>query len=324
MGDGIMALFGAPVAHEDHAVRACYAALRMQESVKRYAEEIFRSHGVLIQIRVGINSGERGRSSHRLRSANGLHRGRARRHIWRLASSSWRHPARILLAPMTVQLAEGYIQVTSRGPVPVKGLSEPIEVYEIVGPGAVRSRLHAAAARGLTRFVGRDSEIEQLHQALESAQSGHGQVVAVVGEPGVGKSRLYWEFTHSHRLQGCHVLESGSASYGKATAYLPIIDLLKAYFRIEERHETRTIREKVTGKVLSLDRALEPALLGTARVARRAGRGCRMGPARSLPAPAADHGGRERIAAARESGAAAPGARRGLAMDRCRDRGGIG
>jgi len=120
--------------------------------------------------------------------------------------------------------------------------------------------LHAAAARGLTRFVGRDSEIDQLRQALERAQAGHGQVVAVVGEPGVGKSRLYWEFTRSHRLQGWQALESGSASYGKTTAYLPVIDLLKAYFHIEERDETRTIREKVTGKVLSLDRALEPAL----------------------------------------------------------------
>ena len=142
----------------------------------------------------------------------------------------------------------------------MKGLPEPVEVYELVGAGAVRSRLHAAAARGLTRFVGRDSELDQLRQALERAQAGHGQVVAVVGEPGVGKSRLYWEFTHSHRAHGWLILESGSVSYGKATAYLPVIDLLKAYFHIEGRDETRTIREKVTGKVLSLDRALEPSL----------------------------------------------------------------
>jgi tetratricopeptide (TPR) repeat protein len=142
----------------------------------------------------------------------------------------------------------------------VRGLPEPIEVYEVVGPGAVRSRLHAAAARGLTRFVGRDREVDELRQALERAQSGHGQIVAVVGEPGVGKSRLYWEFTRSHRVQGWRTLESGSVSYGKTTAYLPVIDLLKAYFQIEGRDDTRTIREKVTGKVLSLDRALEPAL----------------------------------------------------------------
>jgi tetratricopeptide (TPR) repeat protein len=169
-------------------------------------------------------------------------------------------PGSIVLSPATLELAEGYVEVKALGPLPVKGLPEPVEVYELVGAGAVRSRLHAAAARGLTRFVGRDSEVDQLRQALEWAQAGHGQVVAVVGEPGVGKSRLYWEFTHSHRTQGWLILESGSVSYGKATANLPVIDLLKAYFHIEGRDETRTIREKVTGKVLSLDRALEPSL----------------------------------------------------------------
>ena len=259
MGDGIMALFGAPLAHEDHAVRACYAALQMQEAVRRYAEEIFRSHGALVQIRVGLNSGEvvvRGIGSdlHMDYVALGQTTHLAAR-MEQLAA-----PGTVLLAPTTLQLAEGYVQVTSRGPVAVRGLSEPIEVYEIVGPGAVRSRLHAAAARGLTRFVGRDQEVDALRQALERAQAGAGQVVAVVGEPGVGKSRLYWEFTRSHRVQGWRILEGGSVSYGRTTAYLPVIDLLKAYFQIEVRDDRRTIREKVIGKVLSLDRALEPAL----------------------------------------------------------------
>ena len=259
MGDGIMALFGAPLAHEDHAVRACYAALQMQEAVKRYAEEIFRSHGALVQIRVGLNSGEvvvRGIGSdlHMDYVALGQTTHLAAR-MEQLAA-----PGTVLLAPTTLQLAEGYVQVTSRGPVAVRGLPEPVEVYEIVGPGAVRSRLHAAAARGLTRFVGRALEVDALRQALERAQAGAGQIVAVVGEPGVGKSRLYWEFTRSHRVQGWRILEGGSVSYGRTTAYLPVIDLLKAYFQIEARDDTRTIREKVTGKVLSLDRALEPAL----------------------------------------------------------------
>jgi tetratricopeptide (TPR) repeat protein len=254
-----MALFGAPLAHEDHAVRACYAALRMQESVKRYAEDAFRSHGVLIQIRVGLNSGDvvvRGIGSdlHMDYIALGQTTHLAAR-MEQLAA-----PGTVLVAPTTLQLAEGYVQVTARGPVAVRGLPEPIEVYEAVGPGAVRSRLHAAAARGLTRFVGRDRETDQLRRALEQAQGGHGQVVAVLGEPGVGKSRLYWEFMHSHRMQGWRLLESGGVSYGKATAYLPIVELLKAYFQIGARDDTRTIREKVIGKVLSLDRALEPAL----------------------------------------------------------------
>ena len=259
MGDGIMALFGAPLAHEDHAVRACYAALRMQESVKRYAEGVRREYGVTVRIRVGLNSGEVvvraiGSDLHMDYTAVGQTTHLAAR-MEQLAE-----PGSILLSPATLELAEGYVEVKPLGPLPVKGLPEPVEVYELVGAGAVRSRLHAAAARGLTRFVGRDSEVDQLRQALERAQAGHGQVVAVVGEPGVGKSRLYWEFTHSHRAHGWLILESGSVSYGKATAYLPVIDLLKAYFHIEGRDETRTIREKVTGKVLSLDRALEPSL----------------------------------------------------------------
>ena len=259
MGDGIMALFGAPLAHEDHAVRACYAALRMQESVKRYAEGARRDHGVIVRIRVGMNSGEVvvraiGSDLHMDYTAVGQTTHLAAR-MEQLAE-----PGSILLSPATLALAEGYVAVKPLGPLPVKGLPDPVEVYEVVGAGAVRSRLHAAAARGLTRFVGRDSEVDQLRQALERAQAGHGQVVAVVGEPGVGKSRLYWEFTHSHRAQGWLILEASSLSYGKATAYLPVIDLLKAYFRIDGRDDTRTIREKVTGKVLSLDRALEPTL----------------------------------------------------------------
>ena len=133
-------------------------------------------------------------------------------------------------------------------------------MFEVVGAGTVRSRLQAAAARGLTRFVGRDAELEQLRQALERAGAGHGQVVAVVGDPGVGKSRLFWEFTHSHRTQGWLIVESSSVSYGKATAFLPLIELLRAYFQIEARDDARKIREKVTGKLLSLDRALEPSL----------------------------------------------------------------
>jgi tetratricopeptide (TPR) repeat protein len=259
MGDGIMALFGAPLANEDHAVRACYAALRMQESVKRYAEGVRRTEGIPIQIRVGLNSGEVvvrsiGSDLHMDYTAVGQTTHLAAR------MEQMAMPGSILITQDTLNLAEGYVVVKPLGPMPVKGLEAPTEVYEVTGAATVRSRLHAAAARGLTRFVGRDNEMEQLRQALERARTGHGQVVALVGEPGVGKSRLYWEFTHSHRTQGWLIVESSSVSYGKATAFLPIIDLLRAYFQIEARDETRKIREKVTGKVLSLDRALEPSL----------------------------------------------------------------
>jgi len=188
MGDGIMALFGAPLAHEDHAVRACYAALRMQESVAQYAEGVFRSHGTPVQIRVGLNSGEVvvraiGSDLHMDYTAVGQTTHLAAR-MEQMAT-----PGTILLAPATLQLAEGYVQVAARGPVAVKGLPEPVEIYALTGASAQRSRLHAAAARGLTRFVGRDAEIELLRRALALAHDGHGQLVAIVGEPGVGKSR---------------------------------------------------------------------------------------------------------------------------------------
>jgi class 3 adenylate cyclase/tetratricopeptide (TPR) repeat protein len=259
MGDGIMALFGAPVAHEDHAVRACFAALRMHQSITRYAEEIHRTEGVPIQIRVGLNSGEVvvrsiGSDLHMDYTAVGQTTHLAAR------MEQMAIPGSILLSADTLRLAEDYVQVRALGPRAVKGLEAPVEVYELVGAGTVRSRLKAAAARGLSRFVGRDRELDQLRLALAQAGAGHGQVVAVIGEPGVGKSRLYWEFTHSHRIQGWLIVESGSVSYGKASAYLPVIDLLRAYFQIEATDDARKIREKATGKLLSLDRALEPAL----------------------------------------------------------------
>jgi class 3 adenylate cyclase/tetratricopeptide (TPR) repeat protein len=263
MGDGIMALFGAPVAHEDHAVRAGYAALRMQERVKQYADEVHRTVGVPIHIRVGLNSGEVvvrsiGSDLHMDYTAVGQTTHLAAR------MEQMAMPGSILLASETLRLAEGFLEVKPLGPRQVKGLERSVDVYEVVGASPVRSRLHAAAARGLTRFVGREGELDQLRQALEQAGRGQGQVVAVVGEAGVGKSRLYWEFSRSHRTHGWLIVESSSASYGKATPYLPVIELLRAYFGIDGRDDLRRIREKVTGKLLALDRALEstlPALL---------------------------------------------------------------
>ncbi|MBI4610845.1 MAG: AAA family ATPase [Candidatus Rokubacteria bacterium] len=259
MGDGIMALFGAPVAHEDHAVRASYAALRMQESIKRYAAEVQRTRGIPVHIRVGLNTGEVvvrsiGSDLHMDYTAVGQTTHLAAR------MEQTAMPGTILITAETLRLAEGYVEVRSVGPVTVKGLSEPVEVYELTGAGSARTRLQAAAARALTRFVGRDTEVGVLSQALDRARGGHGQVVAVVGEPGVGKSRLFWEFARSHRTQGWLVLESSSVSYGKATPYLPVVDLLKAYFQIEAGDEPRKIREKVIGKLLTLDQALQPTL----------------------------------------------------------------
>jgi class 3 adenylate cyclase/tetratricopeptide (TPR) repeat protein len=263
MGDGIMALFGAPVAHEDHAVRACYAALRMQESMKRYAEEARRTYGIPVQIRVGLNSGEvvvRSIGSDLRMDYSAV--GQATHLAARMEQAAL--PGSIVITSDTLRLSEGRVEAKALGPVPVKGRSGPVELYELTGAGPSRTRFQASAARGLTRFVGREAELGQLQQALGRARGGHGQVIALVGEPGVGKSRLVWELSHSVRAQGWTVLGSGSVSYGKATPYLPVIELLKAYFRVEERDDSRTIREKLTGKVFSLDRMLEsilPALL---------------------------------------------------------------
>jgi class 3 adenylate cyclase len=212
LGDGIMALFGAPVAHEDHAARACYAALAMQAALRRYAEDVRRSHGLEMQARVGLNSGEVvvraiGNDLHMDYSAVGQTTHLAAR-MEQLAT-----PGTIRLTAATLRLAEGLIQVNALGPFPVKGLTEPIEVFELVGASTIRGRLQASAARGLTRFVGRQQELLALQQALERAGAGQGQVVALVGEAGLGKSRLAYEFVHSHHTQSWRVLESASVSY---------------------------------------------------------------------------------------------------------------
>jgi class 3 adenylate cyclase/tetratricopeptide (TPR) repeat protein len=259
MGDGIMALFGAPIAHEDHAVRACYAALRMQETVTRYGDEVQRSHGVPVQIRVGLNAGAVvvraiDSSLHMDYTAVGQTTHLAAR-LEQMAK-----PGSVLTTGETLRLAEGFVQVKALGPVSVKGLADPVEVFELVGASSTRTRLQALAARGLTRFVGRQAEFEALRQVLARAGSSYGQVVAVIGEPGVGKTRLVYEFIRSHHTHDWLVLESSSVSYGKATAYLPVRDLFKAYFQIDDRDDGRKIREKLTGKLLTLDATLGPTL----------------------------------------------------------------
>ena len=173
-------------------------------------------------------------------------------------------PGSIRLTPATLRLVEGLMRVNALGLIPIKGLVEPVEVYELLGASGVRRRLQAVAARGLTRFVGRDQELVVMQQALEQASAGHGQVVALVGEAGVGKSRLVYECVHSHRTQDWRVLESASVSYGKATPYFPVMDLLKRYVHVEDADAPRTVRAKVTGQVLTLDETMQetiPALL---------------------------------------------------------------
>jgi class 3 adenylate cyclase/tetratricopeptide (TPR) repeat protein len=259
MGDGIMALFGAPLAHEDHAVRACYASLRMQETVSRYADEVQRSHGLPVTIRVGLNSGEIVVCA----IGNDLRMdyivvGQTVHLAARMEQMA--KPGSVLATANTLRLAEGYVTAKSLGPVPVKGLANRIEVYEVSGDGPARTKLQAATQYGLTRFVGREGEMIQLRQLLDRAGTGYGQVVAVVGEAGVGKSRLIHELVRSHHAADWLILKSNSVSYGRATPYLPLIELLKDYFKVNVRDSTRSIREKVTGRILALDPSLQDAI----------------------------------------------------------------
>jgi class 3 adenylate cyclase/DNA-binding winged helix-turn-helix (wHTH) protein/tetratricopeptide (TPR) repeat protein len=263
LGDGIIALFGAPVAHEDHALRACYAALAMQAALRAYAEDVRHTHGLTLQSRIGLNAGAVVVRAIR----NDLHMdysavGQTTHLAARLEQLA--PPDTILLTAATVRLIEGLVRVKVLGPTPVKGLAEPVELCELLGASGMRWRLQTARARGLTHFVGRQTELDALHTALAQAGAGHGQVVAVMGEAGVGKSRLVDEFVWTAHAQGWLVLDCAAMSYGQATPYFPVLDLLRRYCHLEERDDTRTIAAKVTEQVLTLDATLQdtvPALL---------------------------------------------------------------
>jgi class 3 adenylate cyclase len=230
-GDGIFALFGAPVAHEDHPQRALYAALRMQEELKRYSAKVVAEGGSPIQGRVGINTGEVVVRS--IQTGEGQVEYTPIGHTSNLASrmQTVAPVGSIAISENTRRLCEGYFILKALGPTRVKGVSGPVNVYEVTGLGPLRTRLQRAAGRGLTKFVGRQHEMEALKQAAELAKQGRGQIVAAMAEPGVGKSRLFFEFKAVGR-SGWMVLDTFSVSHGKASAYQPVIDLLHSYFEI--------------------------------------------------------------------------------------------
>jgi predicted ATPase/class 3 adenylate cyclase len=258
-GDGIFALFGAPMAHEDHPQRALYAALRMQDDMARYSGKLREAGNPPIEARVGVNTGEvvvrtiRTGKEHAEYTPIGHATSLAARMQTLAPSGS------TAVTETTEKLCAGYFSFKALGPTRIKGVSEPINVFQVTGLGPLRTRLQRAAGRGLTKFVGRQAELEQMKHALELARDGHGQFVAAMGDPGVGKSRLFHEFK-AIAQSGCLVLEALSVSHGKASAYLPVIDLLKSYFEIATEDDERTRREKVGGKSLMLDRNLEDTL----------------------------------------------------------------
>jgi hypothetical protein len=258
-GDGIFALFGAPVAHEDHPQRALHAAVRMQEELKRYSARLRAAGNPPIEGRVGVNTGEVVVRS--ITTGAGQTEYTPIGHTTNLASrmQALAPTGSIAVSEQTRKFVEGYFQLKPLGPTKVKGVSEPVNVYEVTGLGALRTRLQRAAGRGLTKFVGREREMEALKHAAEQAKSGHGQIVAAMAEAGAGKSRLYFEFKAISQSDWM-VLEAFSVSHGRATAYLPVIDLMREYVRIAVEDDLRTRREKVTGRVLALDRKLEDTL----------------------------------------------------------------
>lgn len=251
-GDGIMASFGAPVALEDHAVRACYAALDMQKAIRVRALEVARDTGLPLEVRVGINSGpvvvtvryEAGKV--REIRADGMPTHIAAR-LEPLA-----RPGTTLISRDTLALVEGFVAVSAIGPHTLKGIPEPVEVFRLEGINT-RVRIQALAARGTSKFIGRRHEIDALARAAAQALSGRGQVVAFVGDAGVGKSRVFLEFIQSAPMKDWLVLEAGSVSYGKATSYLPLVDLLTRYFGIHTRDDEIAVRDKVVAKLSAFD-----------------------------------------------------------------------
>ena len=259
LGDGIFALFGAPIAHEDHPQRALYAALRMQEEMRGYADTLREQGRPPLLMRVGLNTGEVVVRSIR---KDDLHADYVPvGHSTNLAArmEQLAAPGSIVVTAYIHKLTDGYFEFKDLGQTQIKGVEEPLNVYEVLGAGPLRTRFQVTARRGLTRFVGRRSELDQLQRALEQAKAGQGQIVGVMGEPGQGKSRLFYEFKLTSQSGGL-VLEAFSMSHGKASPYLPLIELLKHYFEIDPTDDERKRREKVTGKVLALDRSLEDTL----------------------------------------------------------------
>ncbi len=258
-GDGVFALFGAPAAHEDHPQRALYAALRMQEEMRRYGDRMRQQGQAPLQARVGVNTGEV--VVRTIKTGEGHTEYTPIGHSTSLASrlQTLATPGSTVISEQTRKFVEGYFSLKPLGPARIKGVSEPVNVFEVTGLGPLRTRLQRSAGRGLTKFVGRRREMDAMKHAAERATGGRGQLVAAMAEAGTGKSRLFFEFKAKNQ-SGWMVLEAFSVSHGKASAFLPVIDLLWSYFEISSDDDERKRREKINGKILTLDRSLEDGL----------------------------------------------------------------
>ena len=257
-GDGIFALFGAPAAYEDHPQRALHAALQMQQYLREYSRRLVNQGEPPLEARFGINTGE---VVVRIVETGGKTEYTPIGHTANLASrlQTLAPPGSIAVSEHTRRLVEGYFELCALGAAQVRGISEPINVYEVTGLGPLRTHFQLSAQRGLTKFVGRERENAEMKRALESAIGGRGQLVGVVAEAGTGKSRLFHEFKATLPAE-CKVLEAYSVSYGKASAWLPVLELLRDYYDIEDADDSARRREKVRARQVALDSALSDVL----------------------------------------------------------------
>ncbi|MEX0993549.1 MAG: adenylate/guanylate cyclase domain-containing protein [Solirubrobacterales bacterium] len=258
-GDGIMALFGAPIAHEDHAQRACYAALHLREQLASYAAEIRREHGLNFSVRMGLNSGDVvvgaiGADLTMEYTAIGHTVGMAQR-MEQLAA-----PGAAYLTENTASLVEGYLALTDLGESKVKGASRPLRVYELTGVGAARGRLDISRARGFSSFVGRADELRALDDALEQAAAGQPQVIGIVADAGVGKSRLCDVFMQRCRAKGIAIYHTSGQAHAMSIPLLPVLQLMRDYFDVTELDSDQTARERIAGKLLLLDKSFSEDL----------------------------------------------------------------
>jgi adenylate cyclase len=251
-GDGIMAIFGAPIAQEDHARRACYAALQMLEDVAEYAAELRRGAGLNFSTRIGINSGEVvaggiGSEGGGAYTAIGHTVGLAQR------MEALAEPGKAYVTEHTAALARGFLDLPDLGEFEIKGARDPVRVFELAGVGEARSRLDLAREQGLTRFVGREAEMAKLVEALEKAQAGDGGAIGIVADAGIGKSRLSFEFVQRCREAGVEVFEAQAQAHGKSIPFMAVLQMLRSFFGIRDRDPEQLARERIAGRALLLD-----------------------------------------------------------------------
>ncbi|HEX7058543.1 MAG TPA: adenylate/guanylate cyclase domain-containing protein [Solirubrobacterales bacterium] len=258
-GDGIMAVFGAPIAFEDHARRACFAALKMLDDISEYAAELRRAHGLNFSARIGINSGEVvagaiGDGGDGEYTAVGHTVGLAQR------MEALAEPGKAYLTEATAELAHGFLALEDLGEFEIKGASRPVRVFELEGIGTARSRFDLSRERGFSRFVGRTEEMATLETGLERARAGEGAVVGIGAEPGIGKSRLCHEFVERARAAGVEVFEAQAQAHGSEIPFMPVLQMLRAYFGIVDGDPEQLVREKIAGRALLLDPELAEQL----------------------------------------------------------------